>query len=290
MGACVRRAPVALLATFLVAALAQGSFTDRQANAYIAAHNWNEAVRYASAWAKAEPANSHPWGALGIAYGIGLHQPDKAIEAFQKALKIRPDWAECWNAIGIEYTNLKNFSDAAAAFKRAAEHTQVKPNYWNNLAAAYSETNQRDLALQALDNDERLAAPHGSWADWYNLGNGYNRLLEYAKAVNAYQRAVKLSPQQGKAWNNLGSSEQSMGQFDQALQHFKKAKDLGDSLGKQNYDALQNAMAEAERQAQSPGMTLEQRIRMQGNMRWGRMKSWDQQHPSAKWYENPYRS
>lgn len=166
------RTAVALLlgAVICVGALAQSSFTNRQANAYIAAHDWSAALRYATEWSKAEPGNSHPWAALGIAYGMGLHQPDKAIEAFQKALKIRPDWPECWNAMGIEYTNQKNFRDAAEAFKRAAELAKVKPNYWNNLAAAYSETNQRDLALQALDNDERLAAPSGSWGDWYNLG------------------------------------------------------------------------------------------------------------------------
>lgn len=49
-------------------------------------------------------------------------------------------------------------------------------------------------------------------------------------------------------------------------------------------------MAEAERQAQAPGMDPVQRTKMLGKLRWGRMQYWDQQHPSAKWYENPYRS
>ena len=51
-----------------------------------------------------------------------------------------------------------------------------RPNYWNNLASAYRETRQFDLAAAALDSNMKLAAPHGTWTDWHNLGTAYRNL------------------------------------------------------------------------------------------------------------------
>ena len=187
-------------------AYGQARYSPQQAHSYITAKDGNGAVRYASAWTKAQPNNPDAWAALGTAYGTGLHQPANAISAFQHFLELKPDYPPALNAIGVEYTNLNKFPEAAAAFKQAAEKAQIKPNYWNNLAAAYAAMNKHDLAVEALDSDERLAAPHGSWIDWYNLGNGYQKQLEYQKAIAAYKRAVQLNPGSGELWTNLGAS------------------------------------------------------------------------------------
>jgi cytochrome c-type biogenesis protein CcmH/NrfG len=74
------------------------------------------------------------------------------------------------------------------------------------LAAAYSATNSREHALAALENNLRLAAPHGSWVDWYILGNGFNNQKDYQKASYAYQQSIRLNPQRGETWTNLGAA------------------------------------------------------------------------------------
>jgi tetratricopeptide (TPR) repeat protein len=168
------------------------AYTARQANAYIAARDGQGALRYALTWTKAEPNNYFAWGALGAAYGIGLQQPANAIAAFQRALTIRPDAPECLNAMGIEYVNLKNYTEAQNVLKRAAEKAPTRANYWNDLAAAYSYQNKRSLALEALDNSQRLAGPGANYTDWYNMGNGFYEQQEYPKALFAFQQAVRL--------------------------------------------------------------------------------------------------
>jgi tetratricopeptide (TPR) repeat protein len=267
---------------------AQARFSPQQAHSYITSNDGDGAVRYASAWTKAEPNNPDAWAALGTAYGTGLHQPDNAISAFQHFLQLKPDYPPCLNAIGVEYTNLNKFPEAAAAFKQAAEKAQVKPNYWNNLAAAYAAMNKHDLAVEALDSDERLAAPHGSWADWYNLGNGYQKQLEYQKAIAAYKRALELNPSSGELWTNLGASEQSVGQWDLALQYYKKGMVLGDKLGSENSVALQNAIADAERRAKEATANNGNSIGSYLAVRNSNIRKWDSDHPSSSHASNPY--
>jgi tetratricopeptide (TPR) repeat protein len=267
-----------------IEASGQGGYTPQRANAYLAAHDGNGALRYATAWTNAEPNNFYAWGALGAAYGMGLHQPVDAIAAFQRGLAIRPDSAECLNAIGVEYFNLNRFSDSANAFKRAAELAPTKSHYWNNLAAAYSATNRRDYALAALENNLRLAAPRGSWVDWYILGNGFNNQKDYQKASYAYQQSIRLNPQRGETWTNLGAAEQSLGQWDQALRDFRKGQQLGNPLGGQNYMTLKNAIAEAERRAREAASHSSGNPMADFNRARDReMATWNSNHPSNPW-------
>jgi tetratricopeptide (TPR) repeat protein len=240
-----------MMALLIATALgAQGIYSSRQANSYYANHDGAGALKYARAWTQAEPSNPEAWAALGTAYGAGLRQPENAIGAFQHALKLKPEWPACFNAMGAEYMNLKNYPEAVTWFKRAAETAQTQASYWNNLAAAYEAMNKRDEALQALNSSERAGAPRGT-LDWYVLGNGYYKLLDYPRAARAYEESVRLNPTGQRAWTNLGCAQQMLGQWENALQSYRRAMELGDPLGKQNYDALQYAMAEEQRRARA---------------------------------------
>jgi tetratricopeptide (TPR) repeat protein len=262
---------------------AQAGYNSQAANSYLAAHDGNGAVRYATAWTKAEPGNFYAWAALGAAYGVGLHQPANAVAAFNRALAIRPDSAECLNAIGVENFNLSDFKGAATAFKRATELAPTKSHYWNNLAASYAATNNRSEALQALESNQTLAAPHGTWMDWYVLGNGFTRQMDYAKAIYAYQQSLRMNPQQGATWTNLGAAEQSSGQWDQALKDFRRGQELGNSLGGQNYNALRNAIAQAESRARAASQSNQNPMATFNRVREGEMRSWNSNHPANLW-------
>jgi len=219
---------------------AQGGYSIERVHAYLTSGDGASAVRYALAWTKAEPNNDNAWGSLGIAYGVGVHQPQKAIPAFKYALAINPYSPQNFSALGEMYLDAKKFQEAADAFERAADLAPAKSSYWNNLAVAYVALNQRDHALDALEKNEAAAAPHGTWIDWYNLGNAYNKLQVYEKAVNAYNRALEMNPRGATIWTRLGSAEQSLGRWESALEHYQLAMALGDKAGAQDYAKLQN--------------------------------------------------
>jgi tetratricopeptide (TPR) repeat protein len=240
--------------TFLAAALtcaaswAQAPYSSDRVQTLLTSGDAGAAVRYAAGWTRAEPNNDNAWGALGTAYGAGLHRPDKAIPAFKYALAINPYSPQNYNALGEAYLAQQKFNAAADAFEHASDLAPLKSVYWNNLAAAYMALDQPDQALGALKKNEVVAAPHGTWIDWYNLGVAYDKLKAYEKAVTAYNRALQLNPRGATVWTSLGAAEQALGRRESAAEHYQIAIALGDKAGVQKYAKLQNhASVESER-------------------------------------------
>jgi tetratricopeptide (TPR) repeat protein len=241
----MKRSIPTFLAAFVLGcgAWAQGGYSVERVQAYLTTGEAAAAVRYALNWTRAEPNNDNAWGSLGTAYGVGMHRPDKAIPAFKYALAINPYSPQNFNALGEQYLAANKFQAAADAFEHAADLAPTKSIYWNSLAAAYSAMDQHDRALDALKKNEVVAAPHGSWIDWYNLGNAYNKLQAYEKAVSAYDRALESNPRGATIWTSLGSAEQSLGRWQAAMEHYKLGMTLGDNAGAQNYAKLQAGAA-----------------------------------------------
>ena len=230
----------------LSSALAQTRYSVEGANQFVRAKDWNGLARYASAWSKAEPNNAVAWYYLGNSYATGLQQPEAAIPAFQKVVQLDPNRHGAWGALGEQFVKVKRFEDAVNALKRATELDPRKSSYWNNLAVAYREMNQIDLALAALDSNMKLAAPHGTWIDWHNLGTAYRNLGKERdrqnKAVIALRQSVKLNPRNGEGWNSLGAAYQILAKYDEALRCYKQAEALGNRYALQNYNNLKAAL------------------------------------------------
>jgi len=165
---------------------------------------------------RAERNNDNAWGSLGLAYSAE-HQPENAIPALKYALAINPYSPQNFNALGEEYVAAENFQAAADAFEQATQLLPTRSSYWNGLAAAYAAQNERDQALHALQKNEAVAAPHGTWMDWYNLGNAYNKLQSCEKAVDAYTQALTSNPRGATIWTSLGVAEQALGRLESAL-------------------------------------------------------------------------
>ena len=228
----------------------QGSFTIETANGFVSVRDWNGLLRYATAWTRAKPNDPMGWFYVGNTYGMGLNRPDQALPAFQRAVALKATWPEAWNALGHVEVQLQHYDDAAKAFTRAVQQAPTRPNYWNNLAAAYSYANRISLAVQALENEQRATASIATFADWYNLGNGFLTMQEFRPAANAYRQAIRLNPQYGPAWNNVGALEGVLGNTAAALEDYRRAAALGDDLGTSNYARLQAAVTAA-REARS---------------------------------------
>jgi tetratricopeptide (TPR) repeat protein len=221
----------------------EGSYNIAAANRYVGARDWNGLVQYATAWTRAEPSNPVGWFYLGNTYGMGLARPDQALPAFQRAVTLQPKWPEAWDALGFVNVQLQRYDDAVKAFSRAVNQAPTRLNYRNSLAAAYSYAGRFSLAVKTLEDEQRTMGPSATFADWYNLGNGFCTMKEFESAVKAYRMAIGMNPRYGPAWNNLGALEGELGNTAAALNDYQRASALGDQLGAGNYAKLQQAIA-----------------------------------------------
>lgn len=239
-----------LILTFLAAAIltsgsswAQSGYTAEHVQTLLTSGDTGSALRYALSWTQSEPNSGGAWGSLGTVYAVGLHRPEQAIPAFKYALAINPYSPQNCNALGEAYLAQRKFQAAAEAFEQASHLAPAKSVYWDNLAVAYTALGQTGRALSALKMNEVVAAPHGSWIDWYNLGVAYDKLQAYEKAMTAYMRALDLNPRGATVWTRLGAAEQALGQWDAAAEHYKLAAALGDKAGAQKYAKLPSGAA-----------------------------------------------
>ncbi len=220
------------------------NYSASGANAYVRSKDYSGLLKYATAWTNADPRSADAWSYLGVVYGIYLKQPDKAVAPMQRSLKLNPNQAPGWHALGVTYIQLKKNADAVGAISKAIKLNPNQPNYYNNLAVAYAEMARWQDAYNALNDEKDLAEKLDSPMVWYNLGNGYARLEQAAPAVDAYQRAVKLNPGWAQAWTNLGTMLQWGGNIEGAQQAYARGAQLGDPLAAQDNARLQQALAQ----------------------------------------------
>ena len=164
---------------------------------------------------------------LGQVY-LAKDKPQVAVEHFEKAVTIKPDYAVARNNMGVAYLAMEDWDKAIEVFNDVTgDLLYATPNFpLTNLGYAYYMKKEYALAekyyLQALDIEpqypialrglgrtylamgripEALAfltdavekSPEFA-AAYYDLGDAYLSIKDYRKAKAAYQRVVQLDP------------------------------------------------------------------------------------------------
>jgi len=103
-------------------------------------------------------ANPDVWNAIGIARA-SAGERERAVEAFEQALRIDPKNAVAWQNIGLTRVHADRPQEALAAFDRAFALNERLPRAWNGRGAALEELGRHGEALEswkrALELDPR---------------------------------------------------------------------------------------------------------------------------------------
>ncbi len=103
-------------------------------------------------------SNPDVWNAIGIARA-SAGERERAVEAFEQALRIDPKNAVAWQNIGLTRVHANRPREALAAFDRAFALNERLPRAWNGRGAALEELGRHGEALEswkrALELDPR---------------------------------------------------------------------------------------------------------------------------------------
>jgi len=102
------------------------------------------------------------------------------------------------------------------------------------------------LALESGKDWEGLHAHAQKWVNaqprnataWAILGVAYGALGQSAKAVDAYQQALRLNPEDAVAWSNLGVVYAWMGRRDHVMEVYRRLKGLDAALAEQFFQKV----------------------------------------------------
>lgn len=153
---------------------------------------------------------------MGVAY-LNEARVQQAFVEFQQAYQLNPDDKEVLNAIGYVY--LIYFDETAKAIDFFEKATKVDPNYsdaYNNLGFAYEKLGRFDAAIpfykKAVSN-LTYSTPEKAYI---SLGNAYYRLGKYEDALYSYKEALKRAPNMGLPYMRMALCYNAMGRYGDA--------------------------------------------------------------------------
>jgi len=160
------------------------------------------------------------WFYLGLYYSnSGKYR--EALDAFNQALRIKPDDAEAHYNLGVVYWKSGMHKEAIESFKQTI---RIRPNYaeaHKDLGIAYGKLVMYKEAIESLKQAIRIK-PNDAEAH-YNLGVTYFHLVMYKEAIESFTQAIRIKPDYAEAHHNLGTAYVTSGKYREALEVFKQA-------------------------------------------------------------------
>ncbi|MDA8689312.1 tetratricopeptide repeat protein, partial [Rhodobacteraceae bacterium] len=151
----------------------------------------------------------------------GQGKLDEAIAYYQKALSLKPDYSEAYNNMGIALHYQGKFIEAISSYQKALS---LKPNYseaYYNIGNAYKGQGRLDEAIASYQKALSLKPDHAEVS--YNMGKVFQDQDKLSEAISSYQKALSLKPDHAEAYNNMGTVLQIQGKLDDAITCYQKA-------------------------------------------------------------------
>lgn len=152
---------------------------------------------------------------------------DESVAKFNEVIAMAPNCHDCYYNIGYAHVQKKEWDKAEAAYQKAVE---IKPDYaeaWNGLANVYNAQGKLDEALaasgKAAEAGGGAAGASGAGANaLYNQGVILWNQNKFAEARDKFDAATKADPKYGEAWYMLGSANTNVGSFPEAIAAYEE--------------------------------------------------------------------
>lgn len=148
----------------------------------------------------------------------------KAIQLYEKALKIEPNDKEAWCSLALVYNNVDNYENAIQAAKKA---TELDPNHqfaWNILALAYMKAKRYQEAITTYE--KAISIDSGKKQVWSNLGKLYYKTENYTKAAESLKKSLDLDAKYPDIWYLLSKAYSASKRYDLAMNAIDKSLEL----------------------------------------------------------------
>lgn len=165
-------------------------------------NDWKNQDTLWLATAKTSPSSPQNHNNLGDYYARQGNF-EKAVEEFQTAIKLLPNYGDAYHNLGNTYQQMQKDDQAIESYKKALE---FNPNLWQsyqNLAAVYFKQGKFNLAKEEL---EKAIAVNPNNSNLYvNLAIVYLKLNDSINAKKTLNQALLLDPQNPQAKQLLQS-------------------------------------------------------------------------------------
>ncbi|CAE20475.1 TPR repeat [Prochlorococcus marinus str. MIT 9313] len=190
-----------------------------------------------------EPRDCHLYVNRGI-YRDMSGDPESAISDYCKAIEINPDFADAYYERGVTLRDSGHQERAICDFLKAVDLNPKYSNAYLNIgsikfhssdvkgACAYwkkaSELENKTADL-LLDQECASQGVLASLSYYLNLGSDRCESGDFEGEINAYDKALELSPNDAVIYNNRGNAKRKLEDYQSAIEDYNKSIEINPS-------------------------------------------------------------
>jgi len=152
-----------------------------------------------------------------------FEMPDKAVDAYKKAIELDPAYFEAREELGLFYYYRGRYPEAAEEFHKAIDTAPGIVDAHTSLGGVLCDLGRYEEAEQALQESLNIRETAAALND---LGAIRVYQRRDAEAVDFYNRAIKIDPSNYLYLLNLGDSKWRLGRYRDAQTAYRKAMEL----------------------------------------------------------------
>jgi tetratricopeptide (TPR) repeat protein len=146
----------------------------------------------------------------------------KALELLDEALQLDPEHAQAWYFKGCILSQEEDYRAAIPCYASSAKHAgelAFLPLY--NMGNAFQALEQFDKAIECFTLATEV---NPEMADaWINRGRLLDDSGQHEQAIECYDIALKTEPSDVVAWSNRGNSLRALGRWKEAAESYQRA-------------------------------------------------------------------
>jgi tetratricopeptide (TPR) repeat protein len=165
----------------------------------------------------------------GTYKGVIPEEAAHAIQAYQQAIRLKPDYAEAFYNLGNIYQALGRLTEAAAQYSRAISFkpyddpsNRMVTTYTPNKALAFTYF-LLNRYTEAIEQQKQIVRHDPDYSGYEILALMYETQNRWAEAIETEQQAIRLSPNNSRPYYRLGLTYHAQQRYAEAIEQYKSA-------------------------------------------------------------------
>jgi superkiller protein 3 len=165
---------------------------------------------------------------------LELGHISEALSKFNQAIARRQHYTPAYERLGALYEREEQWTKALEAYREASALAPESPLYRYKVGAIHKQLDQYKESAEQLeaavelqcDDGAGAALPFNRDAAYGQLGEVYEIQQRYDEALQAYEQALQMAPQEVAHHARIGRLCRKLGHLDKALLHVRKMVEL----------------------------------------------------------------
>ena len=150
-----------------------------------------------------------------------LEKYDDELECYARALEINKRFDKAWNNMGIVYFLKEKYDDARYCFERAIKIKPDNPEYINNLATVLKKQGNLEEAIKHYQRALEILPDYMEVL--LNMGMTYMEMKRHEDAYLAFAKYLEKNEVDAPVWHLAGVSAMNAGDYNRAIECFERA-------------------------------------------------------------------